>query len=244
MEKRFAHRKAGKVLAAATAAAGLAAISASQADASLIIDLRATGVSSDGQVSSSKNVTAPAIGDVVTIGVFAQVSGTNGVNDETISIVGGSFTSGAGGLLGNLSNVVISPFTQSGYTNGSQTDFDSDGDLDVGSTGTTATSKMAGRANPAASGTPLNGDTSEIQIATLTFTVTGGSGSAVVNFIPRSNSTGANWNEDGVATFKNPTTSTFGTTAGVTVVAPEPASIGLLGIAGLGLLARRRDKKA
>jgi hypothetical protein len=247
MEKCFAHRKAGKVLAAATAAAGLAAVSASQADASLIIDVRATSVNGV-PVVDNKSAAVVGNGDVVTMAVFAQVGGTNNVNDETVSIVGGSYNS-VGGLLGNLSAVVVSPFTQSGYVNGNQSDFDSDGDLDVGSTGTTATNKMAGRASPPGATPPtvLNSNSAEIQLATLTFTVTGGSGSAAVNFIPRSNSTGADWNEDGVATFQNPTVASFTAGSPVSVTAgiiPEPASIGLLGIAGLGLLARRRDKKA
>lgn len=248
MEKRIAHRKTGKVLAAAAAAAGLAGFGATKADASLIIDVRATGSSDSGATVSSKSVSGLQVGDVVSFGVFAQISGTNGINDETVATVAGSFSSGSGGLLGNLSSLIVAPFNQLGYQNGAQSDFDSDGDLDIGSLGTASANKFVGRANPAATGSPIDSNTSEVQVGTLTFTVTGGSGSATVSFIPRTNLTAAAWNEDGVATVKNLSTGTYAAGAPVAISAggsvPEPASIGLLGLASVGLLARRRDKKA
>jgi hypothetical protein len=133
------------LLLAATASAAATAAGSNAARGGLMVDLRITGI--DGQpvpLSQSKSLYA-GIGDVVAMAVYAQVSGTNGLNDETVDIVGGSFTSGQGGLLGNLSSTVTAPFGSPGYTNGNQADFDSDGDLDVGSIGTTATNKMAAR---------------------------------------------------------------------------------------------------
>jgi len=64
---------------------------------------------------------------------------------------------------------------------------------------------------------------------------------------PRTNgdASTALWFEDGVTTGKNPSNSPFSVAAPVNVqLVPEPGSIGLLGIASLGLLARRRTKKA
>jgi hypothetical protein len=232
------------LLLAATASAAATAAGSNAARGGLMVDLRITGI--DGQpvpLSQSKSLYA-GIGDVLTMAVYAQVSGTNGLNDETVDIVGGSFTSGQGGLLGNLSSTVTAPFGSPGYTNGNQADFDSDGDLDVGSIGTTATNKMAARANPPVGGTPLNANTSEVQIATLLFTVTSGVGSTSINFIPRPTSTGALWNEDGVATTKNPTTGTFAAGSSVTVPLPEPAGAALaMAAGGTGLIARRRGRR-
>jgi len=245
MEKRFAHRKTGKVLAAAAAAAGLVGFAASKADASMVIDVRATSVNGSSAGVDTKLANAN-VGDVVTFGVFAQISGTNGVNDETITNTQGSFSS-VGGLLGNMTNTATATLSASGYSNGTVQDFDSDGDLDVGSTATVSAGKFIGRAAPPAPGTTnLNPNTSEIQVATLTFTVTGGSGTAQINFIPRGGSATQVWNEDAVGTVKNNSNGgVFSVGSPVTVGSvPEPTTIGLLGLASVGLLARRRDKKA
>jgi hypothetical protein len=68
---------------------------------------------------------------MVTLDLFAIVSGTNGVNDEGFQLAQGAIIS-SGGLLGNLSGGPVSPFNSSGFQNGSQQDLDADGDLDIG----------------------------------------------------------------------------------------------------------------
>jgi hypothetical protein len=99
--------------------------------------------------------------------------------------------------------------------------------------------------SPAPDAHILNTSTSEFRVGTLRFTVTGSGGVTNVNFIRRPfDDPGANlWFEDGSATGKFPGAAGGGTMlngADVVIQIPEPASIGLLGIAGLGLLARRK----
>jgi hypothetical protein len=85
--------------------------------------------------------------------------------------------------------------------------------------------------------------TSELRIGTIRFIVTNASGTTAINFFPRptTDAGSALWFEDGVATGKTPGTGAY--TIGAPVIVPEPASaVGALGIAGLGLLARRRQR--
>src|SRR5262249_43289472 len=89
--------------------------------------------------------------------------------------------------------------------------------------------------------------TMEVHIGTIRFIVTGGSfgSTANVNFIVRPTGDGgaALWFEDGSSTGSTPGNSSFSLGAPVDIhlgPIPEPSSIGLLGIASLGLLARRR----
>jgi len=160
------------------------------------------------------------------------------------------------------------PFNGSGFQNGTFQDWDSDGDLDIGANGTDPTTMWVGRAAASTFAALQNGSvksyltggtftvnteatiidptTSELRIGSIRFTVAGSNGAANVNFVPRptTDAGSALWFEDGAATGKTPGTAPYSLGAPVNVVVPEPATLGLLGIAGLGLLARRRNTNA
>jgi len=234
----------GKLAAAAVGAVGLAGFAADQADAALIVDVRATGGSA-GVIVTPKNVTLTAPGDTVILSVFARINGTNGTNDESLSSNHGSLSSGVGTLLGNLAGGRSAPFTGSSSQNGSVQDIDGDGDLDIGSTGSSVTGKFVARSDAPTVLPPTDANSGEVQIGQFTFTYTGGAGETFANFITRKNQTGGNlfsaatWFQDGISSA--PTTDVYDIGAPVHLVIPEPTSAALMGLASLGLLARRRN---
>jgi len=287
MEKRNVKRQAGKILAAAAATAGLAAFGASKADASLIVDVRASQINGVNLASGAdvKNVTLLQ-GQTITMDVIARLQGQNSAqvtnqdydgggendvaNDDALQILVGSMKSSVGGLLGNMQ--IPNPksvWKAPGFILGTQLDSDGDTDLDIGQFNSTDPSTMwnlrAAGATAAATFTEggtgyttglgdaktkiINASTSELFLGQVKFVATGSGGSTGLNFVirPGGDAGSALWFEDGAATSINPNTGTFsvGTPVNVTVApVPEPASIGLLGLASVGLLARRRDKKA
>jgi hypothetical protein len=89
----------------------------------------------------------------------------------------------------------------------------------------------------------IDGTSAETLLGELTMIVTGGNNQMAVNFVPRANAdAGSLWFEDGITTGKNGTNSPFSVGAPVTLNVPEPATLGLMGLASLGLLARRRKQ--
>jgi hypothetical protein len=236
-------RALGKLMLAA--AAGLAGV-AEQAHADLRIDVRAIAASAGTISGGGKSVALVSLGDTITLGIFGQTSGTNGANDELLQVASGSITSGVVGLKGNLSGGVVAPFNGGSSQNGSVADIDSDGDLDIGSTGTTATGKFLARSNAQEGGTAVDAQREEVQIGQFVFTYTGGSASAFINFVPRTGtSAGAIWFEDGEESLPashNPTNGAFTASTPVQVsVVPEPGTLTVAALAGLALLARRRN---
>jgi len=292
MDKRISQRKSGKFIAAAIASVGLAGLGASQADAGLVVDLRATAISGTGSIGAGGKTVTAGVGSTVTLDIFARISGTNATqnvgafdgfagandtrNDDSLQILVASFNS-TGLLKGNFNpspdNGTTGPqtpaFNGGGSTNGVVQDWDSDGDLHIGNGATTdPTSMFSARGafanfptfmkntflpaggfglTPGFNFDPLNSiidaTTGEAHVGELVWVVTGSTGSATLNYVPRAGTDGgtALWFEDASPTTKTPGSGSFSVLPGVVVSPiPEPTTLGLLGIASLGLLARRR----
>jgi hypothetical protein len=233
-------KRISTALLSGAAIAGLGAT----ASAGLMVDVRATGATGGAVLVNNKlvNVANAAAGDTVTFDVFALVSGNNAnPNDEGLVNVFGSYLSNGGGLRGNSQATVNPNFRASGFSNGFMQDLDGDGDLDVGSnTNGSATNYFNARVNTAP--TPAPGPTHLIGSVTLTVSSLNASGGdTLFNYRPRFASTAGSWFEDGSATgTAQQGASSIQSGAPVVLQVPEPATLGLAAIAGLGLLARRR----
>jgi hypothetical protein len=166
-------------------------------------------------------------------------------------------------------NPRFTPFNGLGSSNGVFADFDYDGDLDLGSIFDStnmwcarsvaptfaAQSSLNGKGFseqgafvPQAQDTLINATTSELRIGTIRFIPTQGTimgAAAQIQFL-FSQSAAALWFEDGAITAKNPSNSTLTLGAPVYIendIVPEPTAGSLLGIASLGLLARRENQR-
>lgn len=224
------------------------AVGTSSAEAALTIDLRVPGQTG----SAAKQVQATDALQLIRLEVLGTVTGgTNGVADEGLQSVFGSFVStlaNGGSAIGNFSNFqAAAPFNATVQA-GKQQDLNGQPGLDLGSFNDATTvpgDYVQARASAIQIGTTP--DTASFLLGTVDFTVQSlpGSGSTLLQFVPRTNATGGNLNtaalfrEDGVN--KNPTNSTFAAGQPITVTAvPEPASLGVLGLAAVALLGRRR----
>jgi hypothetical protein len=158
--------KKSAIVSAAVASVGVVGLVGS-ADAGLMIDLRAVSSNLPGDSVAPKVVTAQ-YGSVITFQVVARLTGTNATqlvgnfdsaapatdtkNDEALQSVVGSFRS-IGSLMGDFdpsnqgADPHVSPYNGNGSQNGAQSDWDSDGDLDIGNGGTDVSTMWAVRAN-------------------------------------------------------------------------------------------------
>lgn len=145
---------------------------ASSASAGLVYDLRAVSATGNAVVGADgKTITNATIGSVVTLQLWATVTGGNAVSDEGFMQGGGSILASATGTLkGNMSaGTNLSPFTFTGSTPGVAADLNADGFMDLGSNSTTSATGYFW-ANCGSSSTAG----SSFQLGTFTYTVAAG----------------------------------------------------------------------
>jgi hypothetical protein len=226
-----------------------AAAMTSATHAALVVDVLATGATGAGNVVvNSKSVTVLAPG-TVTFDIFGKVVNpfANGnVDDgnslnEAITNVFGNYLSSGTGVSGTLSGTVSGSFQGSGWSTGALSDLDGDGDLDIGSNNSSLGDNFWAARSPVATGVVGN----SILIGTLTLTVTSVNdplASTLINYQakPGTPSGVGLWRENGSFIQSN-SAGNIGPGVPVTLNGiPEPTSLGLIGLTGLGLLARRR----
>jgi len=229
--------------------AALAGMTAA-ANASLVIDVKATNTSAGaGPISGGgKSVNAAALspGSTITfdvVGIVTPDAPDADLNNEAVVTAAGSFLStntSGGSVRGTLAATKSGAFTGNGSSNGLQTDLDGDGDLDVGSNGAASANYFTVREANGNGVFSVAGAPVPLGTVTMTLSQVLAGGTTNVNFLLRAlSSSGATWKENGALIIGNSTNLSSGAPVAITGV-PEPTTIGLASLAGLGLLARRR----
>lgn len=221
------------------------------------LDHAAAGLTYDLRVNGGKLAYVTAIGQVVTLDLFAQVTGAVG-NDglEGFQEGFGSILSTSGGnIAGDLSSTFVTPFNANGSQAGMQQSLDGDTDLDLGSNSTAHSTEFffarAGSMQTTGGTAIANG--TEFKIATFSFTV-----QSIANFTDFSSielnfrvpvfsnqlDIEALWQQDGLAMTSNGLNGGAPPSVGsaVLISVPEPKSGWLLALMALGLLAPRRRR--
>jgi Ca2+-binding RTX toxin-like protein len=162
--------------------------------------------------SGGKSVNITSVGQVVNLDVWAVIRGadSDAANDALALVMGSFKSSNGGGILGDLSATLDSSITGEGSSNGTRTDLDGDGDLDVGSNDNSQPNEFfiaqPGTQNPIVGS---GAAPARIHVGTVSFTVKSlaSSGSTSINFAPRVHSNIAQWYED--SNFKTNDTGTL-----------------------------------
>lgn len=218
------------------------------ASAGLNYDLRVSG--------GGKTAVVTSLGQVITLDLFAQVTGATGnASAEGFQDGFGSVLSQAGGnISGSLSSSFVVPFNATGAQAGKQQDLDADGDSDLGTNATAHSPDFffARATSMQTAGTAIT-DGTEFKIASFSFTVQ--SVSDFFNYSPTSinfrvplfdNNVDieALWQQDGQATTSNGLNGGTQPTVGsaVMIAIPEPSTLGLLAVVAAGFAARRRRR--
>jgi len=219
------------------------------AHGSLVVTLVPTSGSS-GVLVNGNNVTINNVGDVVHFNVVGIVTGQDATpGNDGLQAAFGSIQADGNGLIGNFSSAgastynAVAPFNTT-VQKGAVQDLNGDGGLDLGfKAGDASTNYVESRAGSVVPSTgnaiSTSGGSSTFLIGTVDWTATSASASTVAHWVPRA-SINTVWNEDGSATNSNGTANYTGGTGSTITAAPEPGSLALLGLGGLGLLLRRR----
>jgi len=219
-----------------------AAAMTSAAQAAFMYDVRAVSVSGAGNlVVTNKSVVMVTPG-VVTFNLFGLIqpaTDDGNPNNEANKSMNGSFLSTGGTTVGNLAATVAAPFQNLSFSGGTIQDLDGDGDLDVGNNSSSSGADYwSARATDTTNGVAGQ----EALLGTMTFTVTTAGTETSVNFRKKAGAASGigQWVENGVTILSNANNVLVGAPVLVGGIVPEPTSIGLIGLAGLGMLARRR----
>jgi len=231
-----------------------AAAMTSAANAAFVAELNATSASVGITVVNSKSVIVPVAGTITfdIVGKIVAPYANGAVEDgnalnEAINNLFGSFVSTGTSVKGNMAATLNANFQGASSSTGTITDLDNDGDLDVGGNGTSSNDNYW-RARSLNTTTGVVGGNQVLGQLTLTVTTAnlGDFTQTLVNYSKKLGAASgvALWRENGSVQQSNATNLSAGapvvlTTSGAVAV-PEPASLGLIGLAGLGMLARRR----
>jgi hypothetical protein len=234
--------------AAAVACLGLAGT----AKASLTIDIRVDSVSGTGVTKvDAHHVDVTGTGGTINFSVYAVISdGNSNPADDGFKGIRGYILAPKNvdtlhpGPVGNLgANALVAPFNGAGSVAGQNgIDIDGDGFNDLGTLASSASTSVA----PFSASMTLGGP--DFKFLTFSMPVTNANlvsgGDSIVGFTKVGITNTVVWQEDNVAKNGASAGATFNFVNATlhTVVAdvPEPASVGILALGGLALLARRR----
>ncbi len=236
-------KRISTMLLGGAAAAGMA----SAAQASFLFDVRAVSATGTGNAvltDKSVQVTGPGTITFNLFGIINETTPDSNANNEFFVSMTGSFLSTGTSVKGNMTATVTPAYfsTASPPTSsvGTIQDLDGDGDLDVGG-GNSSLGSDYWWARPDSA---IPGQTH--MLGTLTMTITEANladlTATEVNYRKKLGAPSGigQWRENGVNVISNANNIQPGTPVLLNTDVPEPTSIGLIGLAGLGMLARRR----